>query len=135
MTPAFRVVADGADITAMINDRLLQLKTTDKPGMESDEFELRIDDRDGAVVLPPRGASIEIFLGYVETSLTRIGRYVVDEIELSGPPDTLVITGKASDMRGSGKTRCSLSQAGAQRSSATVARRARRKRKAGRKKR
>jgi len=92
MTPAFRIVADGADITQRINDRLLQLKTTDKPGMESDEFELRIDDRDGAVVLPPRGASIEIFLGYTETKLTRIGRYIVDEIELSGPPDTLVIT-------------------------------------------
>jgi phage protein D len=104
MTPIFRVVADGADITQRINDRLLQLKTTDKPGMESDEFELRIDDRDSAVVLPPRGASIEIYLGYAETKLTRIGRYVVDEIELSGPPDTLVITGKASDMRGSGKT-------------------------------
>lgn len=104
MTPAFRVVADGADITALINDRLLQPKTTDKPGMESDEFELRIDDRDSAVVLPARGANIEIFLGYAATSLTRIGRYVVDEIELSGPPDTLVITGKASDMRGSGKT-------------------------------
>lgn len=72
--------------------------------MESDEFELYIDDRDGAVLLPPRGASIEIFLGYAESKLTRIGRYVVNEIELSGPPDTLVITGKASDMRGSGKT-------------------------------
>lgn len=104
MTPAFRVVADGADITALINDRLLQLKTTDKPGMESDEFELRIDDRDGAVALPPRGAGIEIFLGYAESALTRIGRYVVDDIDFSGPPDTLVISGKASDMRGSGKT-------------------------------
>jgi phage protein D len=104
MTPAFRVVADGADITALINDRLLQLKTTDKTGMESDEFELRIDDRDGAVALPPRGAGIEIYLGYAGTSLTRIGRYVVDDVDFSGPPDTLVITGKASDMRGSGKT-------------------------------
>ncbi|WP_460155212.1 phage late control D family protein [Pseudomonas sp. S2_B12] len=104
MTPAFRVVADGADITALINDRLLQLKTTDKPGMESDEFELRIDDRDGAVALPPRGAGIEIFLGYAETALARMGRYVVDDIDFSGPPDTLVISGKASDMRGSGKT-------------------------------
>ena len=36
--------------------------------------------------------------------LARLGRYTVDEVELSGPPDTLVIRGKASDMRGSGKT-------------------------------
>ena len=104
MTPTFRIVADGADITALINDRLLMLRTTDKPGMESDDFELRIDDRDSAVSLPSRGASIEVFLGYSGTALTRLGRYTVDEVELSGPPDTLVIRGKASDMRGSGKS-------------------------------
>ena len=104
MTPTFRIVADGADITALINGRLLLLRTTDKPGMESDDFELRIDDRGNAVSLPSRGASIEVFLGYSGTALTRLGRYTVDEVELSGPPDTLVIRGKASDMRGSGKT-------------------------------
>jgi phage protein D len=104
MKPAFRIVADGADISALINDRLLSLQTSDKPGMESDTFELRIDDRDGAMSLPRRGASIEVYLGYAETALTRIGRYTVDDITLSGPPDTLVISGKASDMRGSGKS-------------------------------
>lgn len=104
MKPTFRIVADGADITALINDRLLLLRTSDKPGMDSDEFELRIDDRDGAVSLPKRGAGIEIYLGYTGGPMARLGRYVVDEVELSGPPDTLVIRGKASDMRGSGKT-------------------------------
>ncbi|AZC56286.1 phage late control D family protein [Pseudomonas chlororaphis] len=104
MKPAFRIVANGADITALINDRLLQLKTTDKPGMESDEFELRIDDRDDAVALPSKGASIEVFLGYGGATLSRIGRYVVDKVTVMGPPDTIVITGKAGDLRGSGKT-------------------------------
>lgn len=104
MKPTFRIVADGTDISALINDRLLLLRTSDKPGMESDEFELRIDDRDQAVALPSRGAGIEIFLGYSGQALTRLGRYTVDEVELSGPPDSLVIRGKASDMRGSGKT-------------------------------
>ena len=97
MTPTFRVVAEGADITALINDRLLLLRTTDKPGVESDDFELRIDDRDNAVTLPNRGASIEVFLGYNGSALIRLGRYTVDEVELSGPPDTLVIRGKVSD--------------------------------------
>ena len=73
MTPVFRILADGRDITAQINDRLLTLRTSDKPGMESDEFELRIDDRDSAVALPSRGASIEIFLGYAGQTLTRLG--------------------------------------------------------------
>ncbi|KJK17173.1 phage late control D family protein [Pseudomonas sp. 2(2015)] len=104
MQPTFRLVADGKDITAMINDRLLMLRTSDKPGMESDEFELRIDDREQAVALPKRGAHIEVYLGYAGSALARLGRYTVDEVELSGPPDTLVIRGKGSDMRGSGKT-------------------------------
>ncbi|UUQ64239.1 contractile injection system protein, VgrG/Pvc8 family [Pseudomonas fuscovaginae UPB0736] len=104
MQPAFRVVADGKDITALINDRLLLLRTTDKPGMDSDEFELRIDDRDAAVALPRRGAGVEIYMGYAGQALARLGKYAVDEIEVSGPPSTVVIRGKASDMRGSGKT-------------------------------
>lgn len=104
MKPQFRIVADGTDITRLINDRLLMLRTLDKPGMESDEFELRIDDRDQAVSLPSRGAKVDVFLGYDGAQLTRINSYTVDEVELSGPPDTLVIRGKASDMRGSGKT-------------------------------
>jgi len=104
MKPTFQIVADGQDITALINDRLLLLRTSDKPGMESDEFELRIDDRDQAVTLPARGAKIEVFLGYSGQALARLGSYTVDEIEVTGPPDTLTLRGKASDMRGSGKT-------------------------------
>ncbi|RBJ84742.1 late control protein [Pseudomonas sp. MWU12-2534b] len=104
MTPVFRILADGRDITAQINDRLLTLRTLDKPGMEADEFELRIDDRDGAVALPGRGAAIEVFLGYAGQALTRLGRYTVDEVVVNGPPDSIEIRGKASDMRGSGKT-------------------------------
>ncbi|WP_122604253.1 phage late control D family protein [Pseudomonas viridiflava] len=104
MQPTFRILAGGSDITPLINDRLLLLRTSDKPGMESDEFELRIDDRDRAVSLPARGANIEIYLGYAGHRLTRLGLYTVDDVEASGPPDTLVIRGKGSDMRGSGRT-------------------------------
>ncbi|WP_070415018.1 phage late control D family protein [Pseudomonas lundensis] len=104
MKPMFRIVADGRDITDLINDRLMMLRITDKPGMESDEFELRIDDRDQLVTLPKRGAKIEAYLGYAGRSLTRVGSYTVDEVEVSGPPDTITIRGKAGDMRGSGKT-------------------------------
>ncbi|WP_248917034.1 phage late control D family protein [Pseudomonas entomophila] len=104
MQPIFRIEADGKDITALINDRLLLLRTTDKPGMESDDFELRIDARDGALALPARGAVLLVHLGYAGQPLMRLGRYTVDEVELSGPPDTLVIRGKASDLRGTGKT-------------------------------
>lgn len=101
--PIFRIVADGDDITTLINDRLLLLWTLGKPGLESDEFELRIDDRDSAVALPKKGAGIEVYLGYESKARARLGRYTVDDIEASGPPNTLVIRGKTSAMRGSGK--------------------------------
>lgn len=104
MKPVFSILADGTDITRLINDRLLMLRTVDKPGMESDEFELRIDDRDGAVALPKRGASIEISLGYEGQALAKIGRYTVDKVQYVGPPDTIVVRGKAGDNRGTGKT-------------------------------
>jgi len=48
LIPSFRIVADGADITSLINDRLLLLRTTENPGMESGDFELCINDRDSA---------------------------------------------------------------------------------------
>lgn len=103
MSPAFRIVADGADITALINDRLLMLRTLDKVGLESDEFELRIDDRDSTVSLPRRGAKIEVHLGYGQ-ALAKQGVYMVDAVEFAGPPDVIVVRGRASDMRGSGKS-------------------------------
>ncbi|MFJ4256690.1 phage late control D family protein [Pseudomonas monteilii] len=104
MKPTYRIIADNKDITPLINDRLLLLRISDKPGMESDEFELRIDDRDQAVALPGRGGRVEVLLGYEGKPLKRMGAFTVDEVQLSGPPDTLTIRGKASDMRGSGKT-------------------------------
>jgi len=103
MNPSFRIVADGADITALINDRLLLLRTLDKVGLESDEFELRIDDRDSTVSLPRRGAKIEVHLGYGQ-ALAKQGVYMVDAVEFAGPPDVVVVRGRASDMRGSGKS-------------------------------
>jgi len=102
--PVYKIVANGVDITALINDRMLLVRTIDKPGSSSDDFELRIDDRDGAVTLPARGAKMQVYLGYEGQKLTLIGSYTVDEIEVSGPPDTIVVRSKSSDTRSSAKT-------------------------------
>ncbi|WP_459744562.1 phage late control D family protein, partial [Pseudomonas sp. 3A(2025)] len=47
---------------------------------------------------------VEVLLGYDGQPLTRMGLYTVDEVQVSGAPDTMTIRGKAADMRGSGKT-------------------------------
>ncbi|WP_442080977.1 hypothetical protein [Pseudomonas bubulae] len=40
MNSTFSIIADGADTTTLLNDRLLLLRPINKPGMESDGFEL-----------------------------------------------------------------------------------------------
>jgi len=96
--PDFQILANDADITALIRDRLLSIRLTDKPGLESDECELTIDDRDGAVAFPAKGVNLDVRLGYVGEDLSFLGKYRVDEIEVSGPPQTLVIRAKPLDI-------------------------------------
>lgn len=95
MTPDFRISANSQDITAQIKDRLLSLRLTDEAGFKTDDVEIVLDDRDSAISLPNTGAELDVALGYQETGLLRMGLYVVDEIELSGPPDKLIIRAKA----------------------------------------
>ena len=104
MRPDFSITADGKNITALLRDRLISIRITDKVGLDSDEVEISLDDRDGAVAIPRTGAQLEVSLGYTETGLTRIGRYAVDEIESSGPPQMLIIRARPADMAGTLKS-------------------------------
>jgi phage protein D len=99
MTPDFRIIADSTDITAAIRDRLLSLSVTDVAGIESDTVEIALDDRDGVIALPRTGAELEVGLGYKETGVLTMGRFVVDEVSLSGPPQALTIRARAADLR------------------------------------
>ncbi|EGW22176.1 contractile injection system protein, VgrG/Pvc8 family [Methylobacter tundripaludum] len=100
MKPIFKVLADGADITARINQRLISIKTTDEAGFKSDTCTIDLDDRDGLIALPRKGAKLDIYLGYEEAGISKVGVYTVDEISLTGFPETLSISGKAADMQG-----------------------------------
>ena len=91
ITPAFIIKADGLDITAKVNSRLLDLTIKDDAGRESDTFSLTLDDaggnpsRAGTIALPRDGAIIEIWLGYLETGLHFMGRFTVDEVSSESP--------------------------------------------------
>lgn len=100
MTPAFRVIADGEDVTLRIADRLVDLSVTDVAGGEADTVEMVIDDRDGRLALPPHQSELKVALGLRETGLVDLGSFLVDETELSGMPQQLRIRGTAADMSG-----------------------------------
>lgn len=103
----FKVLADGDDITAIIQDRVLELSIVDKPGLESDELTLKLDDRDGRVAMPSKGAKLKVSLGWMTAAGPRLdymGAYSVDEISWSAGPDTMTIKGKPADMRAAAKS-------------------------------
>jgi hypothetical protein len=99
--PAYRVTVDGTDISGRIRPRLISLTLTDNRGFEADTVELALDDSDGQLALPPRGATLQVWLGWQGQPLVDKGTYTIDELEHSGAPDQLSIRGKAADLRGS----------------------------------
>ena len=97
--PIYRVEVDGTDITATLQGRLINLAITDNRGFEADQVDIEIDDTDGRVDLPNRGANARIWLGWQSTGLLYKGSYVVDEVEHAGAPDTLTVRARSADLR------------------------------------
>lgn len=107
LTPSFRIEANSADITAIIRSRFSSLTITDSAGLASDTLTITLTDHDdeSRIQLPSTGAELAVWLGY-EDGLQRMGLFVVDSIEISGPPDRITIQAKAApqDQTPAGKT-------------------------------
>ncbi|QRZ12444.1 phage tail protein [Paracoccus methylovorus] len=101
MTPDFKIIAAGVNITPQIKDRLLGLTITDEAGTKADTVEIVLDDRDGLIELPASGAPLLVFLGYRETGLIPMGLFTSDEVMVTSPPATLTIRAKAAELSGS----------------------------------
>lgn len=97
--PAYRLTVDGRDITPVINARLVELTLTENRGFEADQLDITLDDSDGALDLPPRGAEIRLALGWAGAELENKGSYTVDEVEHTGAPDRLIIRARSADLR------------------------------------
>lgn len=96
LRPDFKLIANSADITAMVLDRLQSITFTDEAGMDSDTLTVALSDTDPLqpIQTPPTGAELELFLGF-DGAAQRMGLFVVDEIEFSGWPGLMTITARA----------------------------------------
>jgi|LakMenEpi03Aug12_release.lakeMendotaPanAssembly.Ray.scaffolds.fasta_scaffold110617_4 phage protein D len=96
-TPAFRIIANGNDITDLIRDRLISLRVTDEAGQVSDSLEITVDDREKRMPLPRTGTWIRVWLGYSSNGDLPVymGAYAVDECDLSCGPRSMVIRATA----------------------------------------
>ncbi len=105
--PSYQVIANGSDITARVQDRLISLTLTDATGMESDVLEIVLSDSDPAdpIQIPPTGAELDLFMGYDGIN-KKMGLFVCDEIELAGWPGEMTIRARAAvyDKSKGGKT-------------------------------
>ncbi|MDO6525426.1 phage late control D family protein [Motilimonas sp. 1_MG-2023] len=99
--PAYRITIDGKDISARIKPRLMSLDIEDNRGFEADTVSIKLDDADGQLAMPRKGATMQVWLGWQGEPLVNKGTYTIDELEHSGAPDVLSIRGKAADLRGS----------------------------------
>lgn len=108
MRPAFRILANGADLAATLAGRVKGITLVDAAGYESDTLEITLADTNPLqpIEIPPTGAELELWLGYAETGLQRMGLFVADEVELEGWPGAMTIRGRAAPYEASknGKT-------------------------------
>lgn len=97
--PDWRIVVNGTDISKKIRSRLLSLSLVDNRRFEADTVTIELDDSDGQLAFPSKGATMQVYIGWQGEELVDKGTFTIDEIEHAGPPDTLVLRGKAADMR------------------------------------
>jgi phage protein D len=109
VTPDFMLNLDQKDITHSIRSRLISLSLTDNRGFEADQLDIELDDADGQLAMPERGAVISLFLGWKGAALVGKGSFTVDEVEHHGAPDTLTVRARSADFRGSLNSRRALS--------------------------
>lgn len=100
IAPDFMLKLDDRDITQNVSPRLISLSMTDKRGLEADQLDIQLDDSDGLLTLPARGATLSLWLGWEGAPLLQKGNFTIDTIEFQGAPDKLTIRGCSADFRG-----------------------------------
>ncbi|QRQ88500.1 phage late control D family protein [Cupriavidus oxalaticus] len=96
--PAYTLALNGQDISGRFRGRLIGLTLVDNRGFEADQLDIELDDHDGMLELPEKGVHLSLGLGWADTGVVDKGRYKVDELEHTGPPDRLTIRARSADL-------------------------------------
>lgn len=107
---AWKLTLDGEDLTPRMVSLLIDLRLIEKRAESSDELEIRLNDHDGKVVLPPEGARLNLSLGWergtgIAIGLQPKGSFRVDEVSWEGPPDVVTIRARSADFESSFRKR------------------------------
>jgi uncharacterized protein len=99
------------DITAQITNYVTSVSFTEHLSGEADEIEIVLEDsqfRWKNAWLPTKGDRIALSFGYVDSPMVKAGSYQIDEVEFSGPPDTVSVRGIAAPIKPDLRTQRSI---------------------------
>lgn len=94
----FRVTLDGKDLTSLLEPRLQSLTISECRQDEADTLDLTLDDHDGRLAIPKRGALLVVAIGWAGAQLTEKGSFTVNEVEVGGAPDYITIRARSASM-------------------------------------
>ncbi|KAF1075914.1 contractile injection system protein, VgrG/Pvc8 family [Halodesulfovibrio sp. MK-HDV] len=85
----YQIKANGKDITKLLQEHSAQITITDAAGYESDKLSIQLNDP--GIAMPATGAELTVHLGEKDR-LWFMGKYIVDEVALNFPPDSMAIS-------------------------------------------
>lgn len=99
----WKVTLNDKDLTEAMAPRLISLTIAEKRGDEADQLDIVLNDSDGLLEIPAKGAVLKVQMGWQQGSalpagLVDKGSYKVDEASWRGPPDQITIRARSADM-------------------------------------
>ncbi len=103
----FAVYVNGSDISGALSPVVMSIRVSDKAGTASDTAQIEVDDREGRIVMPEKGAPIRILLGWDTEGASEVFQGTVDEVRARGDRGgrTMSISAKGVDTSAKGKER------------------------------
>ncbi|EEJ8782827.1 phage protein D [Salmonella enterica subsp. enterica] len=108
--PAYRLVYNRKDITHDVSVYVTSVSYTDRLSGESDEIQVDLEDSEGRwrdAWYPGKGDTLTLQMGYAGEPLRECGTFSIDEIEMSGPPDSVSLRGLATSVTVAMRTKVS----------------------------
>ena len=93
-TPQWVLIYNGVDITAGVSPMILSVSYSDALSELSGEVEIVFEDHDQrwqSPWYPVLGDQVNLALGYQREALLPCGDFQIDQLELTGPPDSFTV--------------------------------------------
>lgn len=98
LAPDYLIRLNNRDITDNLRKRLLSMTIDDARGLEADTLTLLLDDSDGWLMMPQRGAILRVYIGWQGRPLFCKGDFIIDELHHTGAPDRLTLVGRSANL-------------------------------------